>query len=332
MSIIRVAVVLLALAVALGPQPCAAQAKPAIKIGGMCDRSGATQIIGVELCSGVADYIALVNRKGGVLGHRLDYTEIDHGYMVPRAVEGYQRLKRDGAVTFFTYGVPTLEGVAPYYMEDRIPSFNSGTGRGHYIDGTVWPYIFPGTASYWSQAGAAMKYFKDNGAKKGTRIAYLYYDNPAGRDGIAMVDAVAEKEGYVLRKYAVQPPGLEMEQQVTEIVREFKADWVITSLFGRPPEVRLSAAPRAELRLRRRRPRHRGRRLGHCTGLSWPAVRGRRSQFSRRAGDHEDVPRRRKGRPEDRRRSVLQPGCPYCRHDRRGHPARDPEPWPAAHR
>jgi branched-chain amino acid transport system substrate-binding protein len=172
-----------------------------------------------------------------VLGHKLDYTEIDHGYMVPRAVEAYQQLKRDGAVTFFTYGVPTLEGVAPYYMEDRIPSFNSGTGRGHYIDGTVWPYIFPGTASYWSQAGAAMKYFKDNGATKGTRIAYLYYDNPAGRDGIAMVDAVAEKEGYVLRKYAVQPPGLEMEQQVAEIVREFKADWVITSLFGRPPAV-----------------------------------------------------------------------------------------------
>ena len=28
-----------------------------------------------------------------------------------------------------------------------------------------------------------MKYLKDNGAKKGTKIAYLYFDNPAGRDG-----------------------------------------------------------------------------------------------------------------------------------------------------
>jgi branched-chain amino acid transport system substrate-binding protein len=114
----------------------------------MCDRSGPTQIIGVEMCPGVADYIALVNRKGGVLGHKLDYTEVEHGYMVPRAVEAYQRLKREGALTFFTYGVPTLEGLAPYYMEDKIPPFNSGTGRGHFIDGTIWPYVFPGTASY----------------------------------------------------------------------------------------------------------------------------------------------------------------------------------------
>lgn len=237
MKSLRYAAGLVALAAALAPVFASAQPKQAIKVGGMCDRSGPTQIIGVEMCPGVADYIALVNRKGGVLGHKIDYTEVEHGYLVPRAVEAYQRLKREGASTFFTYGVPTLEGLAPYYMEDRIPPFNSGTGRGHFIDGTIWPYVFPGTASYWSQAGAAMKYFKDNGAKKGTRIAYLYLDNPAGRDGIAMVDAIAEKEGYDLRKFPLQPPGLEMERQVTEIVRDFKADWVITSLFGRPPAV-----------------------------------------------------------------------------------------------
>jgi branched-chain amino acid transport system substrate-binding protein len=229
--IVRAAVMAAALAC------CAAAPAQPIKVGGMCDRSGPTQIIGAELCPGVADYIALVNRKGGVLGHKIDYTEVEHGYMVPRAVEAYQRLKREGALTFFTYGVPTLEGLAPYYMEDKIPPFNSGTGRGHFIDGTIWPYVFPGTASYWSQAGAAMTYFRDNGAKKGTRIAYLYLDSPAGRDGIAMVEAIAEKEGYDLRKFPLQPPGLEMERQVTEIVRDFKADWVITSLFGRPPAV-----------------------------------------------------------------------------------------------
>jgi branched-chain amino acid transport system substrate-binding protein len=221
-------------ALALGVGAAHAQAPSAIKVGGMCDRTGATKIIGQELCQGVADYNALVNRKGGVLGHKLDYTELEHGYVVPRAIEAYERLKREGAVTFFQYGVPTLEGLVPYYMQDKLPPFNSGTGRSYLIDGVTWPYIFPGTASYWSQAGAAMKYLKDNGAKKGTRIAYIYYDNPAGRDGIAMVDAIAESEGYMLRKFAVQPPGLEMEPQVSEIVRDFKADWVIGSLFGRP--------------------------------------------------------------------------------------------------
>jgi branched-chain amino acid transport system substrate-binding protein len=202
-------------------------------------------VIGVEMCPGVSDYIALVNRRGGVAGHRLDYTEVDHGYVPPRALEAYDRLKREGVVTFFTYGVPTLQALSPRAMEDRVPAFNSGTGRGDAIDGRVWPYIFPGTSSYWSQAGVAMKYLKDNGARRGTRIAYLYYDNPAGRDGIPMVEAVARLEGYLLRRYAVQPPGLDMEQQVNEISRDFRADWVITSLFGSPVPVSIKEFTKA---------------------------------------------------------------------------------------
>jgi branched-chain amino acid transport system substrate-binding protein len=215
----------------------AAESGATIKIGGMCDLSGATKLIGIELCPGLVDYFALVNRKGGVLGHRLEYTELDHAYLVPRALEAYERLKGLGVVTVFTYGVPTLYGVSSRYMEDKIPSLNPGTGRADAIDGQIWPYIFPGTASYWSQAGVFMQYIKDNGAKPGTKIAYLYLDSPAGREGIPMAEAVAQKQGYVLRLFAVPPPGLEMEPQVREIAHQFGADWVIASLFGRPPSV-----------------------------------------------------------------------------------------------
>jgi branched-chain amino acid transport system substrate-binding protein len=232
MSIRTCAVAILSIAFVLGSGPAAAQAGQAIRVGGMCDRTGVSRVIGVEMCPGTADYIALVNRKGGVLGHKLDYTEIDHAYMVPRAIDAYDRLKRDGVVTVMTYGVPTLYGLTSRLMEDRIPAFNTGTGRSDAIDGEAWPYIFPGTASYWSQAGAAMKFIKDRGAKKGSRIAFLYYDNPAGREGLPMVEAVARKEGYVLQAFSVQPPGLELAPQVSEIARVFKADWVIGSLFG----------------------------------------------------------------------------------------------------
>jgi hypothetical protein len=41
---------MLALAVALGSGAAAAQAGQAIKIGGMCDRTGATQVLGSETC------------------------------------------------------------------------------------------------------------------------------------------------------------------------------------------------------------------------------------------------------------------------------------------
>jgi len=230
-------VFLLAMALAIAYDVMGAEARDVVKIGGICDRTGESRIIGVEYCPAVNDYIALVNSKGGVLGHKLDYMEFDSAYMVDRAVDGYEQLKRDGAVTIMSYGVPVLRGLTPRYMADKIPAFNSGTGRGDAIDGEAWPYIFPGTASYWSQGGVVMKYLKDNGAKKGTKIAYLYFDNPAGRDGILMVEAVGKKEGYTVRLFAVQPPGLEIERQVNDITRDFKADWVIGSLFGRSPSV-----------------------------------------------------------------------------------------------
>src|SRR5262249_48139037 len=151
--------------------------------------------------------------------------------MVDRAVDAYERLRRNGVVTMFNYGVPMLFALTPKFMADKIPAFQQGTGRADAIDGETWPYIFPGTASYWSQAGVAMKHVKDNGARKGTRIAYLYLDNPAGRQGLTVVEAVARIEGYELRPFAIHPPGLDMAPQVTDISQQFRADWVIGSLF-----------------------------------------------------------------------------------------------------
>jgi branched-chain amino acid transport system substrate-binding protein len=186
-----------------------------------------------------------------VLGHRLEYTEIDHAYMVDCAVDAYERSKREGVVTVVNFGVPMLIALTPRYMADKIPVFNTGTGRGDAIDGENWPYIFPGTASHWSQAGVAMKYIKDNGAKKGTKLAFLYFDNPAGRQGKPMVEAVAEREGYELRLFAVHPPGLAMAPEVADITRRFRADWVVGSLFGKSPAVSIRELKKAGCPLNR---------------------------------------------------------------------------------
>ena len=228
---------ILAMALVLGLGALPAAADHAIKIGGQCDRTGPTKLVGVEICPGLSDYVALVNKKGGVLGHKIEQIEIEHGYAVDRGVEAYERLKRDGAVAVWDYGTPIVYALSPRHMDDKIPGITPGFGRADSIDGESWPYIFPMAASYWSQTGAAMKYIKDNGGKKGTKIAYLYYDNPAGREGIPVVETVAKKEGYEIRLFAVPPPGLEMGPQVIDITRRMKADWVIGHLFGRSPSV-----------------------------------------------------------------------------------------------
>jgi branched-chain amino acid transport system substrate-binding protein len=234
---------IVALVVGVGVAPAAAD--HVIKIGGQCDRTGATKLVGVEICPGIADYVKLINKKGGVLGHKIEHTEIEHGYTVDRGVEAYERLKRDGAVAVFDYGTPIVYALTPRHIADKIPGITPGFGRADSTDGRVWPYIFPMAASYWSQAGAAMEYIKQKGGKSGTKVAYLYFDNPAGREGIPIMEAIAQKEGYQLRLFAVPSPGLEMGPQVIDITRRFKADWVVGHLFGRSPSVSIKELKKA---------------------------------------------------------------------------------------
>jgi branched-chain amino acid transport system substrate-binding protein len=219
-----------------------AATKEPIVLGGECDRTGPTQLVGVNLCHGVLDYVKLVNKKGGVLGHPIKYLEVEHGYEVPRAVEAYEIMKGQGAVTMLDYGTPIVYALTPRHMADRIPGITPGFGRADSADGKRFPYIFPLAASYWSQGAAAMKFVLDDWQKAGKqpkdlKLAYIFYDNPAGREPIPTLERLAKQESFQLRTFAVPPPGLEMSAAALDIARRYRADWVIAHLFGRSPSV-----------------------------------------------------------------------------------------------
>jgi branched-chain amino acid transport system substrate-binding protein len=229
-----------------------AAAKHEIVVGLLCDRTGATQTVGVNLCPGAHDYVRLVNSKGGVEGHPIKLIELDHEYKVPPSVEGYERLKKDGAVAISVYGTPIVYALTQKLTEDRIPGTTPGFGRGDSADGTRYPYVFPIAASYWSQAGAAAKYAKDQlGGLKGKKIAFLFYDNPAGREPIPVLEDIAEREGFQLKIFAVPPPGVEMGAQVLDIAQRYRADFVIGHLFGRAPSVSIKEFKRVGYPLRK---------------------------------------------------------------------------------
>ena len=233
--------------------PSHAQSKSDIVIGLQCDRTGATQIVGTVLCPGFHDYIALINSKGGVDGHQLKALEIDHEYKVPAAVESYERHKKDGAVTMAIYGTPQIYALAAKLTEDRIPGTSPGFGSAAAADGQRYPYIFPIAATYWSQGAAAVDFVKKqlNGTLKGKKIAYIFFDNPAGREPIEVLEDLATKEGFQLRTFAVPPPGVEMGAQVLDIAQRFKADFVIAHLFGGAPSVSIKELKRVGYPLRK---------------------------------------------------------------------------------
>jgi branched-chain amino acid transport system substrate-binding protein len=208
-----------------------------IVLGGQCDRTGPTRFGGVIICPGVIDYINLINKQGGVLGHKLRYIEVEHAYKVDRGVEAYERIKRDGGVATLDYGTPIVYALTPRHMEDKIPGITPGFGRADASDGERFPYIFPMAASYWSQGAAAMQFIKDRGAKKGSKVAYVFYDNPAGREPLPVVQRICELEGYVCREFAIPPPGVEMASAILDITRRMRADFVVSHLFGKSPAI-----------------------------------------------------------------------------------------------
>jgi branched-chain amino acid transport system substrate-binding protein len=233
--------------------PSHAQAKGEIVIGLQCDRTGPTQLVGTVLCPGFHDYIALVNSKGGVEGRQLKALEIDHEYKVPAAVESYERHKKDGAVTMAIYGTPQIYALAAKLTEDRIPGTSPGFGSGAAADGQRYPYIFPIAATYYSQGAAAVDFVKKQlgGSLKGKKIAYIFYDNPAGREPIELLLDIAEREGFQLKTFAVPPPGVEMGAQVLDIAQRFRADFVISHLFGGAPSVSIKELKRVGYPMRK---------------------------------------------------------------------------------
>src|ERR1700730_16416530 len=222
-----------------------AQQKEVI-VGQMCDRTGPTQIIGMVLCAAIEDYYNLVNSKGGVEGFRIKYLEIDSEYKVPQAIEAYQREKGDGAVSIMAYGTPQVQALNQKFAEDKIPGTSPGFGIAASADGKRFPYLFPIAATYWSQGAGAIQFIKDRlgGNLEGKKIAYLFYDNPAGREPIPVIEDLQKLEKFELRTFAVPPPGVEMGAQLLDITQRYRPDFVIAHLFGRAPSVAIKELKR----------------------------------------------------------------------------------------
>jgi branched-chain amino acid transport system substrate-binding protein len=194
-------------AVALMAGNAAAQDKELV-FGLQCDRTGATQTVGVFLCPGYHDYISLVNSKGGIEGYKIRVLEIDHEYKVPPAMEAHERFKKEGAVLEGLYGTPQTAALTKKLEEDKILGTSPGFGTAAASDGKRYPYVFPIAASYWSQGAAAVAFAKKElgGNLKGKKIAYLFYDNPAGKEPLVILEDLAKSEGFDLRTFAVPAP------------------------------------------------------------------------------------------------------------------------------
>ena len=239
----------LAVVVALA-LPARAQFKGTIKIGNFCDRLGPTQTVGVKYCQGFHDYFDLVNSKGGIEGLKVEHLEIEHGYAVPKAVEGYKKFKADGYIAVLSYGTPITDALKTFVNQDKISFLTPGFGISDVEDSTKFPYVFVGVASYKSQVAAIYQYIKDAWKGPGAaKVAYLFYDNPAGRDPLDYVQGLPKKLGglELVGEIACPPPCAEISSQLLQL-QKVNPDYVISHLFGKGPALSVKEAKKVGLK------------------------------------------------------------------------------------
>src|SRR5712664_4994359 len=101
-----------------------------------------------EYSQGQRDYITLINERGGINGYRVLADVSDHGNDLPRAIEAYEKAKRECAVLIDPLSTPVARALVPRALEDKINMVTTVSGRSDAADGEVFPYVMPLSPNY----------------------------------------------------------------------------------------------------------------------------------------------------------------------------------------
>jgi len=243
---------LLALAAQLAFAGGAAAQDKVIKFGFAQDFTKVYTFVSSEYSQGQRDYLALVNARGGIKGHRFEATVVDHGNEPQRGIEAYERFKAEGVVLMDFFSTPVSRAIVPRALKDGQNVLTLFHGRSDAADGKTFPTVFPAGALYWSQATVILKYIADQekGNLKGKKIALVGIDSPFGKEPLPIFQAVGAKEGFELQTFFYPSPGNEQSSSWTA-VRRFNPDWVVIWGAGGGQTVSLRDAVRNGIKLDR---------------------------------------------------------------------------------
>ena len=200
-------------------------------------RTGAYAPNGVPFANGMADYMKLVNARGGINGVKTLVEECETGYATDRGVECYERLKgKNGGATVFQ---PLSTGITFALTEkapgDKIPLITAGYGRSESADGGVFKWNFPLSGTYWVAADTLIQHIakKEGGYDKlkGKKITLIYHDSPFGKEPIPVLEERAKMHGFTLSLLPVTHPGVEQKATWLQI-RQNRPDYVLNWGWG----------------------------------------------------------------------------------------------------
>ncbi len=204
-----------------------AQTQP-IRVGAALDLSKVYTFVTGEYSQGQHDYIALINARGGIAGFPVELETVDSANDPEIATEAYERFKNEGVVLVDFLSTPVLKAILPRALADGMNVLSSFGGRSDSVDGTVFPYIFPMTPGYWSQAASIVSYIgsKEHGNLKGKKITLVHIGTAFGQEPIPVFQTLAQKEGFTFEAVPYPSPGRYQSTQWMKVARD-KPDWVV---------------------------------------------------------------------------------------------------------
>ena len=200
-------------------------------------RTGPVAPNATPFANGYADYMKLVNLRGGINGVKTLVEECETAYATDRGVECYERLKgKHGGATVFQ---PLSTGITFALTEkiagDKIPMITSGYGRSDSADGGVFKWNFPLIGHYWVAGDVLMQHIaKEAGGwdkLKGKKIAVGYHDSPFGKELLPIVQERAAMHGFTLQLLPIPAPGVE-QKAIWLQIRQQRPDYVMLQTWG----------------------------------------------------------------------------------------------------
>lgn len=200
-------------------------------------RTGPVAPNATPFANGYADYMKLVNLRGGINGVKTLVEECETAYATDRGVECYERLKgKHGGATVFQ---PLSTGITFALTEkipgDKIPMITSGYGRSDSADGGVFKWNFPLIGHYWVAGDVVLQHIaKEAGGwdkLKGKKIAVGYHDSPFGKELLPIVQERAAMHGFTLQLLPIPAPGVE-QKAIWLQIRQQRPDYVMLQTWG----------------------------------------------------------------------------------------------------
>jgi branched-chain amino acid transport system substrate-binding protein len=200
-------------------------------------RTGPVAPNATPFANGYADYMKLVNERGGINGVKTLVEECETAYDTARGVECYERLKgkHGGATVFQPLSTGITFALTEKVPNDKIPLISSGYGRSDTADGNMFKWNFPLIGHYWVAGDTVLKHIANKAGGwdklKGKKIAVVYHDSPFGRELLPIVNERAAMHGFTIQPLPVAAPGV--EQKATWLqVRQNRPDYVIMQTWG----------------------------------------------------------------------------------------------------